>query len=118
MEDLKLHIAHVGINSADEAEALAAAKLLEAIFGFDYKVGNSSIFSANKRIEIMKTPFRGAKGHLAVGTADIDEAVAYLRRKGIAFAEETAVVKEGKLIAIYLQQEIAGFAVHLVQAAG
>ena len=58
-------------------------------------------------------------GQILFNGEDItDMSITDRARKGIAFAEETAVVKEGKLIAIYLQQEIAGFAVHLVQAAG
>ena len=58
----------------------------------------------------------GPHGHIAVGTADIDSAVEYLKKRGVAFAEETAVVKDGRLAAIYLSDEIAGFAVHLVRA--
>lgn len=116
MKDFGFHIAHIGINQENEEAALATAKTLEALFGFSYKVGNSSIFTADKKIEIMKKMFRGTNGHIAVGTTDIDGAVAYLKEQGIALAEETAVMKEGQLIAIYLADEVAGFAIHLVRA--
>ena len=39
----------------------------------------------------------------------------HLEQRGYKFIEESAVVKNGKLIAIYLEDEVAGFAVHLVQ---
>ena len=40
----------------------------------------------------------------------------YLERKGAEFLEESAVYrKDGKMQAIYLKEEIGGFAVHLVR---
>ena len=115
-KDFGFFIAHIGINRENEEAALATAELLQKIFGFSYKVGNSSVFSADKKIEIMKKMYRGTNGHIAVGTTDIEGAVAYLKNQGVALAEETAVVKNGSLTAIYLAEEIAGFAIHLVQA--
>lgn len=115
-QDFGFHIAHIGINQENETVALSTAQMLETLFSFSYKVGNSSIFSADKKIEIMKKTFRGANGHIAIGTTDIDGAVAYLKEKGVALAEETAVVKDGRLIAVYLADEVAGFAIHLVRA--
>ena len=50
-----------------------------------------------------------------MGTNTIDRAVAHLKARGVEFDEDSRVVKNGKLIAIYLKEEIAGFAVHLVQ---
>lgn len=114
-QDFGFHIAHIGINAEHEAAALAAAKTLEAFFGFSYSVGNSSIFSANRTIELMKKPFRGNNGHIAVGTTNMDGAMACLRACGVSFAEETAVIKDGQLTAIYLADELAGFAVHLLR---
>ena len=40
---------------------------------------------------------------------------AYLERQGFEFDPASANVKDGQLKAIYLKDEIAGFAVHLVQ---
>lgn len=112
---LGFELKHIGINAENEEAALNAAKTFEALFGFDYAVGNSSIFAGNKTVEIMKNPGRGKYGHLAIGTNTIERAVAHLKARGIAFAEESRVEKNGKLVAIYLAEEIAGFAVHLVQ---
>ncbi len=107
---LGFEVKHIGINCGSEEEALKAAKVFEAMFGFDYAVGNSSIFAGGKSIEIMKSNGRGKYGHIAIGTNTLPRAVAYFRNKGIAFAEETLTEK-----AVYFQDEIAGFAVHLVQ---
>ena len=79
------------------------------------KEGKSSVF-AGTGIEVMKTPYLGTNGHIAVGTNDMERAVYHLERRGISFDEATAKRDEkGKLKAIYLEDEIGGFAVHLVQ---
>jgi 2-dehydro-3-deoxyphosphogluconate aldolase/(4S)-4-hydroxy-2-oxoglutarate aldolase len=41
--------------------------------------------------------------------------VAHLARLGIGTRPETAKEKEGKTIAVYLDKEVAGFAIHLLQ---
>ena len=60
-------------------------------------------------------PFRGTHGHIGIQTNFIDRAKAYLERQGFVFDESSANIKDGKLTAIYLKDEIAGFALHLVQ---
>lgn len=112
---LGFEMKHIGINTENEAEAIAAAKTFEALFGMTYAVGNSSVFSGKKEIEIMKSQGRGKHGHIAIGTNTIERAVAHLKARGIAFADDSRVEKNGKLISIYLKDEICGFGVHLVQ---
>ena len=114
-EQLGFSLAHIGVNAESEEEALKTAQLFEALFGVDMNVGRSSIFCDNRAIEITKTRGLGTHGHLAIGTKDIVLAQRYLEEQGVVFKEETRVVKEGRTIAIYLQDEIAGFAVHLLQ---
>ena len=107
-------LAHVGINASCPEEALKTAQMFEAIFGFPVKTGNSSVF-AGTEVEVMKKPFLGANGHIAIGTPDVAEAKAELEAKGFTFRPETAKYKaDGTLNAIYLEQEICGFAIHLV----
>ena len=108
-------LSHVGINAQDEASANKTADTFEAFFGMAKKEGKSSVF-AGTGIEVMKTPYLGTNGHIAVGTNDMERAVYHLERRGISFDEATAKRDEkGKLKAIYLKDEIGGFAVHLVQ---
>ena len=68
-------------------------------------------------MESLKTPYLGTKGHIAIGILRGKErGKAYLERKGAAFREESAVYRpDGKMQAVYLKEEIGGFAVHLVR---
>jgi len=112
---LGFELAHVGVNCADDGEAERTAKTLCALFGLEYKAGNSSIF-AGKAVECMKKPGRGRNGHIAIGTNSVDRAVYHLGRQGVEFIEDSRVPDgKGGTKAIYLQQELSGFALHLVQ---
>jgi 2-dehydro-3-deoxyphosphogluconate aldolase/(4S)-4-hydroxy-2-oxoglutarate aldolase len=108
-------VVHVGINAKNEDEALGTAKLFETLFGFPVKPGATSIFSG-EGVEVMKSPHLGTHGHIAVSTNTITRAQAFLERAGFPFLPESAKTDaKGALTAIYLKEEIAGFAVHLVQ---
>lgn len=113
-EELGFELRHVGINCRDEEEACSVAGRFEEIFGFEKKVGNSSVF-AGTAVEAMKKPYLGANGHIAVGTSDIEGAVKYLQERGAEPDMDTAKYKNGKMTAVYLKEQIGGFAVHLVQ---
>ena len=65
----------------------------------------------------MDTPYLGKNGHIAIATNYIERAMNYLENVlGVEFAKETAKRDDkGVLKAIYLKEEIGGFAVHLVQ---
>jgi 2-dehydro-3-deoxyphosphogluconate aldolase/(4S)-4-hydroxy-2-oxoglutarate aldolase len=52
---------------------------------------------------------------MAIATNDIHRAIAYLKTKGISILPETAKEDKGKLKAVYIDQEISGFAIHLLQ---
>ena len=111
---LGFELAHVGINGANEEEALKIANRFAFLFGMPAKIGNSSIF-AGTAVEVMKTPFKGANGHIAIRTNYIERAVNYMTAVlGVEF-EEPKKDEKGKYKAIYLKEQIGGFAVHLVQ---
>lgn len=105
--------AHLGINQADEAQAQSTAATL-ADFGFPLKPGNSSIF-AGPTFEVMKTPFRGKHGHIAIRCYNVERSTAYLSQFGFQPVPETGKTEKGHLKTIYLDKEIGGFAVHLVR---
>ncbi len=112
---LGFSLAHVGINCEKESEALEDADRFDLLFGFTKKDGNSSVFAGNAA-EFMKTPYLGAKGHIAIGTTNVERAMFHLSLRGAKFDEDTAKYDTaGKLKAIYMKDEISGFAVHLVQ---
>lgn len=110
---LGFELAHVGINTESAETAESAAKKFDDLFGFATKDGNKSIF-ADRYVEVMKMNFYGAKGHIGIATNSVPRAVRYLKSKGVAFNEASfAYDAKGKLKLAYLQDEIAGFAVHL-----
>ena len=107
-------LAHVGINAANAEEARKGAAMFETLFGLTAKEGNSSVFAGGV-VELMKEPYLGKNGHIAIGTPDVPAAVADLEARGFTFKPETAKYrKDGVLNAIYLTEEICGFAIHLV----
>ena len=112
---LGLELGHIGINCADDAEAMKTAELLGGLLSKAVAPGNSSIFVGNKEFEIMKKPGRGTHGHIAIKCNSIDRAVYHLSQRGVKFDMDSMVNKNGKNIAIYLADEVAGFAIHLVQ---
>jgi 2-dehydro-3-deoxyphosphogluconate aldolase/(4S)-4-hydroxy-2-oxoglutarate aldolase len=106
--------AHLGINEEDEAKALHAANQLSHLFYLPLKEGASSLF-AGPAFEVIKNRYLGEHGHIAIATNDINRAITYLKRKGISILPETKKEKEGKLKVVYLDQEVSGFAIHLLQ---
>lgn len=111
---LGFEIAHVGVNAGDAEESLAVCRALDAAFGFGVKEGNSSNF-AGSGVEVMKSPYLGKNGHIAVKTNSIPRAAAELAKNGFTLDEATAKYKGEKMVAVYLKQEFGGFAVHLLQ---
>ncbi len=111
---LGFEVAHIGVNTADSAEAMAVAMQFNGMFGFAVKDGNSSAF-ASTGIEVMKSDSIGTKGHIAVRTNNIKRAAAWLESKGIALNADSAKYKGKQMVAVYLKEEVGGFAVHLLQ---
>ena len=112
---LGFELKHIGINAANETEADQTADAFSKMFGFTKKTGNSSIF-AGTAVEVMKTPYLGANGHIAVGTNYIERAIYHLQLQGFEFDESTRKTDDkGNTKAIYFKGEFGGFAVHLVQ---
>lgn len=111
---LGLELLHVGINSGNAEQAMKDAQLLSRLLGCPVKEGNSSIF-AGTAFECIKKVGRGRCGHIAIGTNSIPRAKWHLERRGFAFDEDSAVEKNGRIVTLYLRDEIAGFAFHLTQ---
>ena len=112
---LGFELVHVGINCANPEEAESVADKFDAAFGFGKKVGNSSVF-ASTYMEMMKTPFRGDNGHIAIATNSVKRAVYQLKARGFE-ADESSFKFDasGELTVAYLKDQFGGFAVHLVK---
>ncbi len=111
---LGLEVRHVGINSGSPEQAMKDAQLLCSLLGWEVKDGNSSTF-AGVGFECMKKVGRGTHGHIAIACNSLKRAKWHLEMRGFQFDEDSLVQKNGKDIAIYLKDEFAGFAIHLVQ---
>lgn len=112
---LGFKLSHVGINMDDEKQAEQVADSFDKMFGFEKTVGTSSIF-AGSSIELMKKPYIGERGHIAVQTNFIERAVYHLMKQGYTFNEESKRFdNKGNLQAVYFNQELGGFAIQLVQ---
>ncbi len=105
---------HVGLNCADPEEAESVADEFDKAFGFTKKVGNSSVFAATY-MEMMKKPFHGTHGHIAVATNSVKRALYQLEKRGYKVMEGSQKYNaEGVMNVAYLEREFGGFAVHLV----
>ncbi len=111
---LGFSLAHVGLNAGTAEAALVLAKRFGESFDLPVREGNSSIF-AGDGFEIVKGDGRGTHGHLAIRTASIRRAAAYLERNGCRLDQASARESGGSITAIYLSEEFGGFAVHLVE---
>lgn len=105
---------HVGLNCANPEEAERVADEFDAAFGFEKKVGNSSVF-ASTYMEMMKKPFHGKNGHIAIATNSVKRALYHLEKRGFKVMEGSQKYNaEGVMNVAYLDHEFGGFAVHLV----
>jgi 2-dehydro-3-deoxyphosphogluconate aldolase/(4S)-4-hydroxy-2-oxoglutarate aldolase len=111
---LALEMRHIGMNNADAETAAAISTKLSAILDLPTRDTPGSVF-VGTGFEVLKRNHLGAHGHIAIGTAFIDRAVAYLERRGVEIKPETRDVRNGKLHAVYLDLELSGFAFHLLQ---
>lgn len=115
LETMGFEVVHLGINSLDNEDALSVVKFFASLFGFQISDNKDSVF-AGQAIEIMKGNGRGTNGHIAIAVNDIYKGKTYLENIGCVFDYDSAKYNSnGNLILMYLKDEIAGFAVHLLQ---
>jgi 2-dehydro-3-deoxyphosphogluconate aldolase/(4S)-4-hydroxy-2-oxoglutarate aldolase len=111
---LGFELAHIGINTPDEQSAMSAALMFDKAFGLGIKEGESSNFTGSI-IEVNKKIGLGQHGHIAIRTNNITRAIYYLGKRGFEVDMSTAKEKNGKIIAVYLKEQVSGFAMHLLQ---
>jgi len=112
---LGFDLRHVGINSPDENTSSKTADAFERIFGFP-KTDRGGAYFAGEIIEVMKKPFYGTHGHIAIATRSAESAAYYLEHAGVTLNWQSAGYNpDGRLRVVYLQEEIGGFAVHILQ---
>lgn len=106
---------HIGINTSSPGEAQKLAEVLCLLFNLEVKNGNKSEF-AGTYFECMKQPYLGKNGHIAMRTKNLASAMEELKEKGFSFNMDTvAYAEDGTVKNIYLDGELGGFAVHIMQ---
>ena len=110
---LGFELAHVGINQPGKEEAVSVAEALNERFPLGVKVGGKSTFLGTA-VEVMHSMFYGTNGHIGFKVNSPERAKAYFESKGLAIKEETLTYKNGRLNFFYLEDEVGGFAVHVV----
>ncbi|MBQ7338350.1 MAG: bifunctional 4-hydroxy-2-oxoglutarate aldolase/2-dehydro-3-deoxy-phosphogluconate aldolase [Clostridia bacterium] len=112
---LDLRFAHIGINCTDNDLCESSAATASALFGMEQKKGEKSIF-VGKPFEFMRYIGVGSVGHIGMATPNVDRAMFHLARRGARFDESTIQKDaDGSTKFVYIKDEIAGFAYHLVK---
>lgn len=111
---LGFELAHVGLNHKNEQDALNNTNAMDHLFQLGIKNGNSSAF-CGKAVEFMKTMYYGEKGHIGFYTNSVMRAKAWFEKRGIPIRENSLRIDGNKMVSFYLQDEVGGFAVHVVK---
>ena len=111
---LGLEIAHIGVNCENETQARAEGAQLARLFALPVNDCGPKCDFVGDMFEVMKRPGRGARGHIAIGTRDIVRARFHLQLRGFEF-DEPMLDANGRPSAVYLKNDVAGFAIHLLQ---
>lgn len=111
---LGFELAHIGINANGENDAVNTAEKIASFFRITPRYMNSAVF-AGTAVEVVKENGWGQKGHIGFFTNSISRAMAYFQSRGITLNEQSIKRdKSGQITCIYLKEEIAGFAFHIV----
>ena len=104
------------VTDVRQAAAMKAAGMLSLLTGWPViDQGEKNCF-VGAGFEIMKKPGRGQNGHIAIACNSAERAKWHLESRGFAFdAGSEEFTKDGRLRLVYMKDEIAGFALHLVE---
>ncbi len=103
-------LCHIGINSNDVVNAGNIAKQYSSMLRMPIKETGNSLFVGDA-LEIMKVPFLGENGHIAIGVNNIKRSIKYFELQGYEFTDVGYV--DGACA--YFKELFGGFAVHLKQ---
>lgn len=112
---LGFSIVHVGMDHDDAETAAKEARKMSALLGLPIeRESEKGMFCGP--FELQKRHVRGTHGHIALGTLNVERAKWHLEQRGFTFDESTATyTPDGRMKFIYMNEEIAGFAFHLLQ---
>ena len=111
---LNFEFAHIGMNGENQKEALNSANSFCDLFHFPLKEKETSYF-AGEKYEFLKRQFLGQHGHIAIATNDLERAMVYLKMQGVPTIAATEKRMDGRIKSIFLDKEISGFALQILQ---
>ena len=112
---LGFDLAHVVINCENTEQAERDSSKIESIFGLKKTDAGASVTNADI-LHFMKSRSYGKNGQIAICSNFIERAVFYLKEAKKEFIDESARFdSDGKLIWIYLDNIVGGFAIKLVR---
>lgn len=111
---LNFNFAHFGINCDTADDGYRNIFKLADMFNLVLGDTESSTY-VGKEVEITKLPFkvRGPHGHIGYHTDNLARAIFYLSNNGVEFNMNSIKKYADKAYVVYLQDQIAGFAVHI-----
>lgn len=113
---LGLELRHIGINHPDAGEAGKTAERLGQLLDLAPSRDSAQSCFVGEGFEVMKMMGRGEKAHLALAVNHLPRARFHLEQRGFQFDDSSLVTDAGgQPRLLYLREEIAGFAIHLLQ---
>lgn len=114
---LGFELFHLGINTENAAVACSLAEDLHKAFRVKPRDNGPSSRFVGTEFEIMKRIYRGKNGHFAMGTNNVNRAMAYVISKGYEMDMDTAYVSDGRILTVYMKEEYSfgGFNAHFTQ---
>lgn len=108
------HFAHMAVNSESQDKAKALTELFANTFGLSTRETSAGYF-ASESIEILNTAGPGEHGHIGIRTTNVERAIAYFERLGIALNYDIVRETNGRRTFIYLKDTFGGFDVHIME---
>lgn len=107
---------HMAVNEDSMEASFETAEAFNAIFATGARKTSKGAF-AGDFIEVIgcKSMTRGTKGHIGFKTNNVARAIAYFEKIGAALNYDTLLGTPEKPEFIYLENEIGGFAVHIMK---
>lgn len=114
---LGFELFHLGINTENATVACELADDLHKAFRVKPRDNGPSSRFVGTEFEVMKRVYRGRNGHFAMGTNNVDRAMAYVISRGYEMDMDTAYVSDGRILTVYMKEEYSfgGFNAHFTQ---
>ena len=113
-ETMGFTLKYIGINHKDSIAASQAAHKLAEFLMLPIHDAGVSLFVGTE-FELLKEPYYGKNGHIAIGVYSVERVCAWLEKLGYHFKPDTYKYDaRGRRTFAYMEEEISGFAIRFV----